>query len=112
VIHVDMFFKNIPIDIQNPPVIPGEDWCEFGTPKSVSPQEMLRGSPNIDPHKVFIYMYIRMSIGYFPQILESLILFLSHRNWTMNQMPILGLPWSQCFCWRVLLPWTYVLNVL
>ena len=24
----------------HPPVIPGEDRCEFGTPKSLSPQEM------------------------------------------------------------------------
>ena len=34
VANLNHFFRDMSLDIQNPPVIPGEDRCEFGTPKS------------------------------------------------------------------------------
>ena len=47
------YYSFLTLDIKNPPVIPGEDRCVFGTPEKPFKKEMFRGS-NTDPHKVWL----------------------------------------------------------
>ena len=47
----DQVLLDFTLDIQfYPPVIPGENRCEFGIPLKAEPQEMSNGGFNTNPH--------------------------------------------------------------